>query len=105
MLRVIVRTRNGEIETLEAEEGSTLMEVLAENDTDGIDAICGGALSCATCHVLVDPAWLTKVGGSATGDEAALLDGVDDLQETSRLSCQISISPLLDGLEISVPSE
>ena len=69
---------------------------------DGIDADCGGQLSCATCHVHVDAEWLASLV-PPTGDEDDLLEFAVGRDERSRLSCQIIISPELDGLVLHVP--
>jgi 2Fe-2S ferredoxin len=86
----------------DAEEGLSLMEVGKSNGVEGIYADCGGACSCATCHVYIDKAWMDEVG---QGDEieAAMLDMVSDIaQPNSRLSCQIKVSKALDGLRVTV---
>ena len=63
---------------------------------------CEGSLACATCHVVVDPAWAGKLA-APTEDEEAMLDTVFDLRPTSRLSCQIRLGPALDGIRVSLP--
>ena len=85
---------------VEASEGS-VMEVAFDNGVDGIDADCGGACSCATCHVQVDPAWIDRTG-RATADEKDLLEFEDEVNEYSRLSCQMAVSDTLDGLVVKV---
>ena len=103
MPTLIVHTQDGDTERVTGDAGDSIMETLVDNDIDGIDAICGGSLSCATCHIVIDENWYGKVG--APGEtEAELLKGVNDLRSTSRLSCQIKLSDELDGLELSVPS-
>jgi ferredoxin, 2Fe-2S len=86
----------------DAAEGLSLMEVAKANDVAGIMADCGGACSCATCHVFIDPDWWNKVG-PPDDIEFAMLDMVSDVaQPTSRLACQIRLSPDLDGLRVTV---
>jgi len=90
------------IET-EGENGSTVMEVAVMNGVPGIIAECGGACTCATCHVYVDDAWTDVVGGPSNMEED-MLDFAFDVKENSRLSCQIKVKDPLDGLVVHVPS-
>jgi 2Fe-2S ferredoxin len=84
------------------EEGLSLMEVARQNGVEGIMGDCGGACSCATCHVYVAEQWLEKVG-APDEIEADMLDMVSDVaQDNSRLSCQIKMREDLDGLELTV---
>jgi 2Fe-2S ferredoxin len=87
---------------IEAESGSTVMENAVRNSVPGIEAECGGACACATCHVYVDDAWTDKVGPPAPMEED-MLDFAFEVKPTSRLSCQIKIKPELDGLVVNVP--
>ncbi len=87
---------------IEAESGSTVMENAVRNSVPGIEAECGGACACATCHVYVDEAWTEKVGPPAPMEED-MLDFAFEVKPTSRLSCQIKIKPELDGLVVNVP--
>jgi len=87
---------------IEAETGSTVMENAVRNSVPGIEAECGGACACATCHVYVDEAWTDKVGPPAPMEED-MLDFAFEVKPTSRLSCQIKIKPELDGLVVNVP--
>jgi 2Fe-2S ferredoxin len=80
----------------------SVMEGAISNDIPGIEAECGGACSCATCHVYVDPAWV-EATGSRQHIEADMIECAMDLQETSRLSCQIEVSDELDGLIVRMP--
>jgi 2Fe-2S ferredoxin len=80
-----------------------VMEGAVRNLVPGIDADCGGACACATCHVYVDPAWALKTG-SREAMEDSMLDFADEVQDTSRLSCQIKVSDELDGLVVRMPS-
>jgi len=88
---------------VDAENGSTVMENAIMNGVTGIVAECGGACTCATCHVYVDPAWTEKVGGPSVMEED-MLDFAFDVRENSRLSCQIKVRDELDGLVVQVPS-
>ncbi len=78
------------------------MEGAISNDVPGIEAECGGACSCATCHVYVDPMWV-EATGAAQHIEAGMIECAMDLQETSRLSCQIEVTDELDGLIVRLP--
>ena len=92
----------GESRTVEAETGSTVMETAIRNAIPGIEAECGGACACATCHVYVDDAWSATVGPPEAMEED-MLDFAYDVRPTSRLSCQIKMSDALDGLVVHVP--
>ncbi len=87
---------------VEAEVGSTVMEAAVRNGVPGIEAECGGACACATCHVYVDEAWAGKVGTPQPMEED-MLDFAWEVKSTSRLSCQMKVSEDLDGLVVHVP--
>lgn len=93
----------GTARTVDAEVGSTVMEVAIRNNVPGIDAECGGACACATCHVYVDGEWAAIVG-PAEPMEQDMLDFASDVRSSSRLSCQIRIKPDLDGLTVTTPT-
>lgn len=103
MVKVILIDVNGKEHVIDnAEGGISLMEVAKANGVEGIMADCGGACSCATCHVFIDADWWEKVG-EADDIEFAMLDMVADVSRpTSRLSCQIKLSAELDGLRATV---
>jgi 2Fe-2S ferredoxin len=90
--------------TVDAEVGATVMETAIRNGVPGIVAECGGACSCATCHVHVDEAWSEKVGPPSPMEED-MLDFAFDVKPTSRLSCQIKVTDDLDGLIVRTPSQ
>lgn len=94
---------HGESRSVEAEAGSTVMEAAIREGIPGIEAECGGACACATCHVYVDEAWTDKVGQPAPMEED-MLDFAFDVRPNSRLSCQIRIKNELDGLVVRTPS-
>jgi 2Fe-2S ferredoxin len=102
MPKITYITHDGVRHDVQAEVGSTVMENAIRNSVPGIDAECGGALACATCHVYVDPEW-TDATGSPSPMEEDMLDFAYDVQPTSRLSCQIKVEPALDGLIVRVP--
>ena len=78
--------------TITATSGQTLMEAALANGIDGIEAQCGGSCACGTCHVWVDATW-TSVVGSPGADETDMLQELDGVNEQSRLSCQIRLTP------------
>ena len=89
---------------VDAEVGSTVMEVAVRAGVPGIEAECGGACACATCHVYVDPKWYEKVGGPQPMEED-MLDFAWDVRPTSRLSCQMKIVADWDGLVVEIPEK
>ena len=90
---------------VEAEEGVSAMEAAVKNGVPGIDGDCGGAAACATCHVYVDDDWLGKTGKAADEMEKNMLEFAEDVRETSRLACQISMSGALDGVILKLPEK
>lgn len=82
----------------------TVMEVAVKNTVPGIEAECGGACACATCHVYVEEAW-RKATGQPEEMEEDMLDFAFDVRDTSRLSCQIKVTDDLDGLVVNVPEK
>ncbi len=94
---------HGESRTVEGEVGSTVMETAVRNAVPGIEAECGGACACATCHVYVDDAWAAKTGSPESMEED-MLDFAFDVRPTSRLSCQIRVKDELDGLIVRTPA-
>ena len=103
MPTIIFITADGKEHNVEVDEGVTVME--AGRDAGlGIEGTCGGCLSCATCHVIVDPEWYEKTGGPSE-DEEDMLDLAFGLSETSRLGCQIVMSPELNGVRLTIPED
>lgn len=102
MVKVTFVDARGEARTVEGEVGATVMETAIRNAIPGIEAECGGACACATCHVYIDDAW-TKAVGPAQPMEEDMLDFAFDVRPTSRLSCQIKLKPDLDGLIVTTP--
>jgi len=99
-MRINVIDRTGRRSSLEALDGWRLMEVIRDWGLP-ISADCGGAATCATCHVYVDPAWLDRLP-QPTDEELDQLDTVPALAETSRLSCQLLMSEDLDGITVTL---
>ena len=86
---------------VEVPAGTTVMEAAIDNGVEGIVAECGGACSCATCHVYVDPQWAQQLP-APSAQEDGMLDCVLDRRPNSRLSCQIMLKEELDGLVVRV---
>jgi 2Fe-2S ferredoxin len=92
----------GTTRTVDGEVGATVMETAIKNNVPGIEAECGGACACATCHVYVDEAWRPAVGDPSPMEED-MLDFGFDVRPNSRLSCQIKVTDELDGLVVRTP--
>jgi 2Fe-2S ferredoxin len=104
MPKITYIEHDGKKRTVDAPVGTTVMENAIKNGVPGIVAECGGACSCATCHVHVDEAWKEKVGPPSPMEED-MLDFAFDVRPTSRLSCQIKVSDELDGLVVHTPAQ
>jgi 2Fe-2S ferredoxin len=102
MPKITYIEHDGTSRTVEAEVGATVMETAIRNRVPGIVAECGGACSCATCHVHVDEAWQEKVGPPSPMEED-MLDFAFDVRPSSRLSCQIKVTDEIDGLVVNTP--
>lgn len=103
MPQITVQDREGNILEVEATEGYSLMETLRDID-NGVEAICGGMCSCATCHIYVADDWMAKL--SPCGDEEQeILEDLQFRQENSRLSCQINVDASLEGIRVTVAPE
>jgi len=102
MVKIIYVDSSGTARTVAAELGSTVMETAIKNGIPGIEAECGGACACATCHVYVDEAWREKTGEPSPMEED-MLDFAFDVKPNSRLSCQIKVREDLDGLTLRKP--
>jgi 2Fe-2S ferredoxin len=103
MARITYIEFNGQEHVLEIAPGLSVMQGAVNNTVRGIIAECGGACSCATCHVYVDQNWVDKLNTKSAA-EAELLEAVMDVQPTSRLSCQIKVCDELDGLIVRMPA-
>lgn len=102
MAKITFIQPDGSSQVIEAKTGVTVMEAAKLNDVPGIEAECGGACACATCHVYVDEDWHEKTGKPSEMEED-MLDFAFDVREASRLSCQIKVTDALDGLVVRVP--
>ena len=101
MQKLIVVNTRGEERVIEGAEGVSLMAVMRDNGVDDLEALCGGACSCATCQVWVEPSFLAKLP-PMSDQENDMLDCAENRRENSRLSCQIKMSGELDGMRVTV---
>ena len=104
MAKITYIEHSGTEHVIDVENGMTVMEGAIKNSIPGIDADCGGACACATCHVYVDESWMEKVG-PAEAMEEDMLDFAFDVKPNSRLSCQIKVTDELDGLRVTTPEK
>ena len=102
MAKITYIEHNGAEHVIEVKNGLSVMEGAVKNNIPGIDADCGGACACATCHVYVDEAWRDKTGTSSAMEES-MLDFAENVEPNSRLSCQIKVTDALDGLVVRMP--
>jgi 2Fe-2S ferredoxin len=102
MAKITYIEHDGTEHVIDVKPGLTVMEGAVKNNIPGIDADCGGACACATCHVYVDEAWRAKTGEKSAMEES-MLDFAENVEENSRLSCQIKVSDELDGLKVTMP--
>jgi ferredoxin, 2Fe-2S len=100
--KITYRSSDGISRTVDVNEELSVMECAVKNNIPGIDAECGGACACGTCHVYVDPAWVDAVG-PPNDLERDLLEFANDPCPNSRLSCQIKVTASLDGLVVETP--
>ena len=103
MAKITFIDSGGTARTVEGEVGSTVMEAAIKNGVPEIEAECGGACACSTCHLYIDDAWREKVG-EPSPMETDMLDFAFEVKPNSRLSCQIKVSDELDGLVVTTPS-
>ena len=104
MPKITYIEHNGKSHTLEVANGLTVMEGAVQNNIPGIDADCGGSCACATCHVYVDEKWFDKLPNKESAEED-MLDMAFEPKKFSRLSCQLTVSDVLDGLVVKMPSK
>lgn len=104
MAKITFVQGDGTRQVVDAEPGWTVMEAAKKNLVPGIEAECGGACACATCHVYIEPEWRAAVGKPSEMEED-MLDFAFDVREESRLGCQIKVTAALDGLVVKVPSK
>jgi ferredoxin, 2Fe-2S len=103
MAKITFIESTGTARTVDGEIGSTVMETAIKNGVPEIEAECGGACACSTCHLYIGEGWMEKVG-EPSPMEADMLDFAFEVKPNSRLSCQIKVTEELDGLVVTTPS-
>jgi 2Fe-2S ferredoxin len=103
MVQVVYVAHDGEQTELNVQEGWTLMQAAVSNGVDGIEAECGGACCCATCHVYVDDQFLDKIPAASEQEDGMLEEVVTARRSNSRLACQIKVTSQLDGMIVRTP--
>lgn len=101
MTKLVVVSREGAEQSIEAKDGVTVMEALRDAGNDELLALCGGCCSCATCHIYVEGGFFEKLV-AASEDENDLLDSTSSRKEHSRLACQVPVKPELDGMRVVI---
>ena len=104
MAKITYKDFQGNSKSIDVDNGLSVMEGAIQNEIPGIDADCGGAMACATCHVYVKEEWFNKIP-KAEDAEVDMIDMAYEPKKNSRLSCQIIVSEKLDGLEITTPEK
>lgn len=105
MIQIRFIRADGTEQTIQARPGQSLMKAAVDADVRGIEADCGGSLTCATCHVMLDEPWIARLP-AAIADERDMLDfAASPVEPGSRLSCQIRLTPELDGLVVRLPAQ
>ena len=104
MPKITYIEHDGKSHTIEVANGLSVMEGAVQNNIPGIDADCGGSCACATCHVYVDEKWFDKLPEKESAEED-MLDMAFEPKKLSRLSCQLTVSDVLDGLVVKMPSK
>ena len=104
MPNIIYVAEDGTRSVIDVAEGENVMHGALYNGVEGIVGECGGALACATCHCYIDDAWREQVGGPASPEEQDMLENAAaEVKPSSRLTCQIVVTPQLDGLVVHMP--
>ena len=102
MANITYIEHDGTEHVIDVKPGLSVMEGAVKNNIPGIDADCGGACACATCHVYVKEEWLDRTGEKSAMEES-MLDFAESVEPNSRLSCQIRVTDALDGLVVTMP--
>lgn len=105
MVNVTFIDADGVETKVSADADDTVMNAAIANGVDGIIGECGGSMMCATCHCHIDKDWASKTGERMDGEDDMLDCAASEVTETSRLSCQVKLSPELDGLVVHLPAE
>ena len=104
MAKITYKDYQGNSKTIDVDNGLSVMEGAVQNEISGIDADCGGAMACATCHVYVEENWFNKIP-KAEEAEIDMIDMALEPKKNSRLSCQIIVSDELNGLVVTTPEK
>mgnify|MGYP001186675439 CR=1 FL=1 len=104
MPKITYIEHGGKEHKIDVSNGLTVMEGAVQNDISGIDADCGGSMACATCHVYVKDDWFNRLPKKDSGEDD-MLDMAYEPKKNSRLSCQITVTEKLDGLEVNLPEK
>ena len=104
MAKITYHTNDNKTQTIDVQNGLTVMEGAVQNDIPGIDADCGGGMACATCHVYVEDSWFNKLPKSEDAEQD-MIDMAYKPKKNSRLSCQLIVSDELDGLIVTTPEK
>ena len=104
MAKITYIENNGKSHSVDVADGLTVMEGAVQNNIPGIDADCGGGMACATCHVYVKDEWFDRINKKSEGEDD-MIDQAYEPKKSSRLSCQIQVSPEIDGLEVHLPGK
>ena len=104
MAKITYHTHDNKTHTVDVQKGLTVMEGAIQNDIPGIDADCGGACACATCHVYVKEEWLDKLSEQGES-EKDMLDFAFETKSNSRLSCQLMLEDKHDGIIVNLPEK
>lgn len=105
MAKITYVEHNGTEHVVDVANGMTVMEGARDNNIPGIEADCGGACACSTCHVYVDAAWVEKLPAKDDMEEDMLDFAYEPDPATSRLTCQLKVSDVLDGLRVKMPEK
>ena len=104
MAKITYIENNGKSHSVDVADGLTVMEGAVQNNIPGIDADCGCGMACATCHVYVKDEWFDRINKKSEGEDD-MIDQAYEPKKSSRLSCQIQVSPEIDGLEVHLPGK
>ncbi len=105
MAKITYIEHNGTEHIVEVANGLTVMEGARDNNIEGIEADCGGACACSTCHVYVDESWVDKIPQKDEMEEDMLDFAYEPNAATSRLTCQVKVTDALDGLIVRMPEK
>ena len=104
MTKITYKDYQGNSKTIDVNNGLSVMEGAIQNEIPGIDADCGGAMACATCHVYVEEKWFNKIP-KADDAEIDMIDMAFEPKKNSRLSCQLVVTDELNGLVVTTPEK